>query len=248
MNYLITGATSGLGFEIYKIIKNNPSNKIYILSKNKKKNSILSKDKNTFCYDVDFRNENLLKENIKKIIKSSKKKIDVLICNVAQATNGTIFNTPNKIYKEDFNVNFYSHMLVVKNIYKIMKKKNFGHIVNISSGCAIVGMDNYSSYSISKSSMQIFMESLFLENECESIAIKNFFPGLINTNFKKKGKNYSKKKKHELYKISDKTKIAKKIFKNLYTKKFNNFFQLAPSLAFSIKNNLSIYKKIKSLL
>ena len=66
--------------------------------------------------------------------------------------------------------------------------------------------------------------------------------------FKKKGKNYSKKKKHELYKISDKTKIAKKIFKNLYTKKFNNFFQLAPSLAFSIKNNLSIYKKIKSLL
>ena len=116
-----------------------------------------------------------------------------------------------------------------------MKSRNFGHIINISSGAGIFGFKDSSSYSISKSCMQILIESMHIENISNNIYAKNIFPGLINTNFENKNKYYDKKEKIPFFKKKETHAIANKIIKNIFSKKLNIFCQLNPIVAFIIK-------------
>ena len=116
-----------------------------------------------------------------------------------------------------------------------MKSRNFGHIINISTGAGIFGFEDSSSYSMSKSCMQILIESIHMENTNNNIHAKNIFPGFINTNFQKKNKYYKKKEKIYFFKKKETNIIANKIVKNIFSKKLNIFCQLGPILAFVIK-------------
>jgi len=240
MNYLITGATSGLGFEIYKILKKNVNSKFYILYRDKKNIKKIS-SKNTHLYYCDLNNSNSLKSALSQISIDSNKKIDVLICNAAIGFKGGFDKTSSKIYSKLFQVNFYAHILIIKKILPMMLKKNFGHIINISSTTALFGLSSYSAYSASKSMLHTVFESLYSENLENNIKIKNFFPGKMSTNFDKKNfistKNYLKS--------SDPKFIARVICDNLLTNKFNFFCKNKLFFAFFLKMfpNLLIYLK-----
>jgi short-subunit dehydrogenase len=230
MNYLITGATSGLGFEIYNILKKSEDSKFYIIFRNKKCIKKLAY-KNTYLYCCDLNNLKKLTAVLDSISVDSNNKIDVLICNAAIGFKGIFTKTPKRKYLKLFHVNFLSHILIIKKILPIMLKKNFGHIINISSATALFGLNSYSAYSASKSMLHTVFESLYLENLKNNIKIKNFFPGLMSTNFNKKNfifdKNYSNS--------SDPKLIAKVICDNLLTNKFNFFCQKKLFLALILK-------------
>ena len=127
-----------------------------------------------------------------------------------------------------------------------MKLKNFGHIINISSGAGIFGFKDSSSYSISKSCMQILIESMHMENINNNIYAKNIFPGLINTDFENKNQYHNKKEKNSPFKKKETNLIANKIVKNIFSKKLNIFCQLNTIVAFIIKlfPNLEKLRKI----
>ena len=174
MNFLITGATSGLGYCIFKELSKDSNNRIFIISKNKEKlDKIKSENKNTNIYLLDLKDTEKTKEIADQVVIDSRNKIDVLICNAGRGSFGSIDSIPLKDYVEDINVNFISHLILIKKIYPQMRKDNFGHIINISSGTAIFGFENTSSYSVGKSSMQILIESIYMENLKNNICSKN---------------------------------------------------------------------------
>ena len=248
MNFLITGATSGLGYCVFKELSREPNNKIFIIAKNKDKlDKIKSEHKNVNIYQLDLNEIEKTKEITNKIVVDSKNKIDVLICNAGRGSFGSVTDIPLKDYLEDINVNFISHLIIIKKIYQLMIKNNLGHIINISSGTAIFGFKNTSSYSASKSSMQILIESMYLENLKNNVFPKNIFPGLINSNFDQKNKFYGKIEGVPLIKKKDVDVIAKKVIKNLFSKKLNIFCQPSPFLAFLIKVFPVIEKIRKSI-
>jgi len=236
VNFLITGATSGLGNCIFKELSKDSSNKIFIISKNKEiLDKIKLENENTKVYHFNLNNINELEKIADKIIIDSKNKIDVLICNAGQGSFGAVEDVPVENYIEDINVNFVSHLILIKKVYRIMKQSDFGHIINISSGTAVFGFKNTSSYSASKSGMQIVIESMYVENLNNNIYPKNMFPGLIESDFDKKNKFYGKIEKIPLIKKKNVDLIAKKIVKNLFSKKLNIFCQPSPFIAFFIK-------------
>ena len=116
-----------------------------------------------------------------------------------------------------------------------MISKNFGHIINISSGTAIIGLKNTSSYSASKSSMQNLIESLYFENIKKNIYPKNIFPGSIDTNFDQKNKFYGNNEKINIIKKKNTNIIADRIVKNMFSKKLNIFCQPSPRLSIVLK-------------
>ena len=236
MNFLITGATSGLGYCIFKELSKDSNNRIFIISKNKEKlDKIKSENKNKNIYLLDLKDTEKTKEIADQVVIDSRNKIDVLICNAGRGSFGSIDSIPLKDYVEDINVNFISHLILIKKIYPQMRKDNFGHIINISSGTAIFGFENTSSYSVGKSSMQILIESIYMENLKNNICSKNIFPGLFNSNFDKKNKFYGEVKGLPLIKKKSVDLIAKKVIKNLFSKKINIFCQPSPFIAFLIK-------------
>ena len=236
MNFLITGATSGLGHELFKILSENKENNFFLVSRNENKLSEIKKNyKNTNIYCSDLNQIEKTREISKKIIKESENKIDVLICNAAEGSFGNMQDIPFDKYKDNINVNFFSHLILIKSIYPLMNANNFGHIINVSSGTAILGIKGSSSYSASKSLMQVLIESMYFENLDKNIHPKNFFPGLINTNFDQKNEIFGNFEKLPLIKKKNVYAIAKVMSKKLFQKKLNIFCQPSPFIAFIFK-------------
>ena len=241
MNILLTGCTSGLGYELSHLLQKDEQNNLFLISKNKKKLKKFKKYKNVKLYNLDLKNLRQVHAVTKKILKDSRKLIDVIICNAAHPTRGSIKDTPHNAFREDLDINFFSNLIIIKKILPIMTKRREGHIINISSGAAIVGLKNLSSYSVSKSSMQILFESARNEFLQFNVYFKNFFPGTINTEFEKKAKNYGLFEKKKVKKKSVE-KAAIKILNSLYTKRFNNFVSTSTMASFILKSMPSINK------
>ena len=229
MNILITGTTSGIGLSILNQLKKDKKNNFFLISRKFKKNLSV---KNTKNYQLDLSNIKLLKNKIKIILKDAGNRIDLIICNAGLGIFGNIQDINFEQYQKVMNINFYSHLLIIKSIIPIMKKQKFGHIVNIASGAGIVGLEKTSSYSISKSCMQILIESMHKELSRYNIFPKNIFPGATKTNFFKKNIYIKHKAKVQ---GKDVKKISSLIIKNLFKKNVNIFCQKKTMASFIIK-------------
>jgi len=236
MNFCITGATSGLGrFLLEKLLRNSNYN-FFLISRNKEELKII-KDKypSTKIYHANLSDLNTTKEIANKIVEESGGKIDVFICNAAEGSFGFLSDIPVENFIKDINVNYLSHLILIKAFYPLMVSRNFGHIINISSGTAIFGLKSTSSYSASKSSIQNLIEVIYFENLNKNIFPKNIFPGSIDTNFDKKNKHYGKFEETSFIRKKNTEIIANKIVKNIFSKKLNIFYQPSPMISFVLK-------------
>lgn len=236
MNFCITGVTSGLGKNLLEKLIINTNNKFFLISRNSKELEIIkNKYSNSKVYNHDLQDIENTKQIADKIKKDSNNNIDVLICNAAEGSFGNISEIPTNNFIKDISINYLSNVILIKSFYPLMISKNFGHIINISSGTAIIGLKNTSSYSASKSSMQNLIESLYFENIKKNIYPKNIFPGSIDTNFDQKNKFYGNNEKINIIKKKNTNIIADRIVKNMFSKKLNIFCQPSPRLSFVLK-------------
>ena len=103
MNILITGSTSGIGFQVFSELKKNKKNKFFLISRKNKKNI---KKNNINYYTVNLNNLSLLNNKLNQIIKDSKNKIDLIICCAAESTFGNLEKISFNDYK-NMNVIFF---------------------------------------------------------------------------------------------------------------------------------------------
>ncbi len=229
MNILITGSTSGIGFQVLNELKKNKKNNFFLISRKNKK---YKKKNNINYYNVNLNNLSSLNNKLNQIKKDSKNKIDLIICCAAESTFGNLEKIRFNDYKKNMNVIFFSHLMIIKKILPLMQKYKYGHIVNISSGAGIVGLEKSSNYSVGKSSMQILIESISKELKKQNIFAKNIFPGPTRTSFFKKNIYIGFKPKI----IGKSTEsISKIIVKKLFEKKINIFCQKKTMAAYIIK-------------
>ena len=80
MNFLITGATSGLGKELFNSLSKNPSYNFFLLSKNiDELNNIKKIKKEVKIYHLDLNEIKKTETIANQILSDSQNKIDVII-------------------------------------------------------------------------------------------------------------------------------------------------------------------------
>ena len=114
---IITGCNKGIGKEILETFSENGAN-IFACVRKIDENfiqltkTIKEKYQNKITpIELDFSNEDLVKEAANKIL-DSKEKIDILINNAAMIYTGLFQMTSKKKFEEIFNINFFFSIFV----------------------------------------------------------------------------------------------------------------------------------------
>ena len=214
-NILITGASSDIGISVVeKYIENGWSVTAHFNKNSKKlmKLKNLNHDLHLFCFD--FKNISKFEIFIKKN-KLFFEKFDAFV-SLTGLNNSKHFNLL-KINDLNFhlNVNYFSSLLIIKELVSSMKKKKWGRILLTSSiGTKFGGGKTTFGYSLSKY-MNEFFPYILKENMEYNVLYNCLRIGVTDTKIHKNVKNKNMKKRINLIptkKMAKPTEVAEYIY------------------------------------
>jgi rhamnose utilization protein RhaD (predicted bifunctional aldolase and dehydrogenase)/NAD(P)-dependent dehydrogenase (short-subunit alcohol dehydrogenase family) len=149
---VITGSTGAIGFATYKIFKSYGA-EVVLLDYNLEKIKDFQSKVKDLCIHCDVRN----KKNVKKAFDQICEKyggIDILISNAGTAIAGSIAEIDDKVLRQSFEDNFFSHQNCASEAIKIMKRQNTNGclLFNISKQSVNPGK-NFGPYGLPKSAL-----------------------------------------------------------------------------------------------
>ncbi len=180
---LITGGSSGIGFEVVKNLYKQGCS-IIILARNQEKldfaeNLLISHhndlDQYVWTYSVDVADFKKVEAIAKKVISSAG--IPDFIFNFAGvARPGYVEELPIEVFKWTMDIDFHGTVHVVKAFLPALLKRGSGHIVNVSSLAGVIGMFGYTAYSGAKFAVRGFTDTLRAELKPKGIDVSIVFP------------------------------------------------------------------------
>jgi len=149
---VITGSTGAIGFETYKIFKSYGA-EVVLLDYNLQRIKDLQSKVKELCIYCDVRNKKSVKKAFDQICEKYGG-VDILISNAGTAVSGSIAEVDDKILRQSFEDNFFSHQNCASEAIKIMKKQNTEGclLFNISKQSVNPGK-NFGPYGLPKSAL-----------------------------------------------------------------------------------------------
>ncbi|WP_366755886.1 SDR family oxidoreductase [Sulfurimonas sp.] len=177
---LVTGASSGMGRATAEYLSKHDFI-VYAGTRSVEKLQDL-KHKNIIPIHLDITDQ----ENINKVtsrIYKEHKKIDVLVNNAGYGLVSTVEDVTEEEMFAQFNVNVFGVLRVCKSVIPIMREKEDGVIINISSFLGKIGLPLLTMYNSSKYAVEGITDSLRYELKDFNIRVHSIMPGFFNTNF-----------------------------------------------------------------
>ncbi len=181
---LITGATSGIGYEIAKMLAGKGINLIIVSRNTKRMNEIVSEFTNVkvLTHTVDLSQNGSAAQLFDKINQQSLV-VDILINNSGFGLLGEFYQNDVNRIEEMIQLNVMSLTILTKLFSDQMAKRKNGYIMNIASTAAFQAIPYFGVYSASKSFVRNFTLSLYDELKASNVFITNVNPGSTKTNF-----------------------------------------------------------------
>ncbi|HZO10766.1 MAG TPA: SDR family oxidoreductase [Nitrososphaeraceae archaeon] len=183
---LITGCSSGIGYETALMLARNGFHTFATMRNTKKSDSleeIIKKERlDLNIRELDVNDDTSIEKTI-NCIKSEANRIDVLINNAGYGLVGFFEDLTLDEIRNQFETNFFGVLNITKKIIPIMRFQKSGTIINVSSGAGQVGFPGISAYVSTKFAIEGFSESLMYELFPYGIKVVIIEPGVIKTNF-----------------------------------------------------------------
>jgi NAD(P)-dependent dehydrogenase (short-subunit alcohol dehydrogenase family) len=173
---LITGASSGIGRNI-AITLAKAGHKVYGSSR-KAQNGDIDYGFTQVCIDVN--KEDSIKVAVNYII-AKNGTLDVVVNNAGIGILGPIESVTDSEAREIFDTNFFGLLNVCRVVSPILREQGFGHLINISSIAAEMGLPFRGIYSASKAAVDKISESLNMELSPFGVNVSIIQPGDFNT-------------------------------------------------------------------
>ena len=186
--WFITGASKGLGLILTKKLLLQGCN---VASTSRNKQSLIK--------EIGEENENFLpiemdltkNENVKKAIQTTIShfgRIDVLVNNAGYSQIGTLEELSEKEVEDNFKVNVFGSLNVIRNATQYLRKQKSGHIFNIASIGGYTGnFAGFGIYCSTKFAVAGFTEALAEEMKSFGVYTTLVYPGYFRTNFLSEG-------------------------------------------------------------
>ena len=178
-NIIITGASSGIGFEAVLELTRNKEHQVIALARSADKLrklheiSISLNPEGGKLYPAQF---DIVYDNypasLMPFIQSKFEQVDILINNAGVLINKPFLETSSEEFAQVFQTNLFGHVNMIRHIAPLMRQG--GHIVNIGSMGGYQGSVKFpglSAYSASKGAIAILTECLAAEFEEQGIKV-----------------------------------------------------------------------------
>ena len=185
-NAVVTGCNRGIGKEIVRVFAENGAN---IWACVREESGTFSKyinnleQKHSVSINpvyFDLTEEEQIKTGV-KTIKKTKEPVDILVNNAGAIFTALFQMTSMKKLKEMFEINYFSQMLLMQYISRIMMRQKSGSIINISSSAALEGNEGRTAYASAKAAMITSTKVLAKELAPYNIRVNAVAPGLTQT-------------------------------------------------------------------
>lgn len=173
---LITGASSGIGKAVGDYLSER-GYQVFGTSRNPERIT----DSLFTLLKMDVNDTVSIKAVVAEVIRKAEK-IDIVINNAGVGITGPIEETPEAEIKNAFQTNFHGPINVIKAVLPQMRKQGFGHILNITSIAAYMGLPYRGIYSASKAALEITIEAMRMETLQFGVRMSNIAPGDFATN------------------------------------------------------------------
>ncbi len=217
MKALITGASSGIGYEMAKYLSTK-NVELILVGRNKEQLSKLQKEikTKTSVIIADISDIKKLKEIY---VLTKNENIDILINNAGFGEYGYFSDMNIDIDTKMIGTNIYALMFLTKSFLQLFEKKG-GYILNVASSAAFAPGPMMAEYYATKSYVYSLTEAIYYEQKQKNnnVHISVLCPGPVNTNFNKTAK----------VKFNTKPMSAEYVAKYAIDQMFKNKFLIIP--------------------
>ena len=177
---LITGASSGMGRATAEFLSRN-NFIVYAGTRSIEKLQDI-KQENLIPVSLDITNSKNIQNAIDTIY-SKHNRIDILINNAGYGLVSTVEDVSEEEMFEQFNINVFGVLRVLKAVIPIMRENQDGVIINISSFLGKIGLPLFTLYNSSKYAVEGITDSLRYELKDFNIRVHSIMPGFFDTKF-----------------------------------------------------------------
>jgi len=177
---LITGCSSGFGEAAARLFANNGWN---VIATMRNPSEGFREHSSVLVTKLDVQDTMTIKDAVEKGI-ARFGKIDVVVNNAGYGLFGVFEGTSRQKVQEQFDVNVFGAMDVVRETLPHFRANRSGLYINVSSGAGVFGLPMISLYNASKFALEGFSESLSYELAALGIGVKIVEPGgVLETKF-----------------------------------------------------------------
>jgi 3-hydroxybutyrate dehydrogenase len=181
---LITGAGSGIGYEIAKTFAEQGAKVILTdLNEENVQNSAASLKNQGYeavGYVCDVTNEEQVKEIFHKVI-DQYGELHILINNAGLQYVSSIEEFPTEKFELLIKVMLTAPFISIKHAFPIMKKQNYGRIINMASINGLIGFAGKAAYNSAKHGVIGLTKVAALEGAAHGITVNAVCPGYVDT-------------------------------------------------------------------
>ena len=183
-NILITGCSTGIGFETALYLKQNGI-KVYATARKDKDVEFL-KGFGLEVYKLDVRNKEEIKAILEKIIQNDMK-LDAIFNNAGFGQPGAVEDVSVKVLRKQFETNVFGLHEVTLQAMKIFRKQGYGKIIQHSSVLGLISLRFRGAYNASKYAIEGLADTLRLETLNDNIFISSINTGPVVSKFRENG-------------------------------------------------------------
>jgi len=209
---LITGATSGIGYELAKIFAQDGYN-IIAVARTEEDLQRVSEEFRSFGSDVITISKDLFGERaateLYEEVKSRNIDVEVLVNDAGQGVYGLFADTDIEDQMKIIHLNIVSLTRLTYHFLQDMKQRNSGKILQLASVVSELPAPYQAVYGGTKAYVLNFTEALINELKDTGITVTALQPGATNTDFFNKAGAQESKIVEDKSKLADPAKVAR---------------------------------------
>lgn len=191
-NVLITGASSGIGYELAKIFARERHNLI-LVARNRTKLEDIKTELTSYGVGIEVVEKDLIRPNAAQELYDhlcqKNIRVDILINNAGFGLRGDFNSLDTKTQLDMIQLNIVALTHLTHLFVQDMVKQGYGRIMNVGSIASFVSVPSMSVYAATKAYVLAFSEALNTElKDKGDIKVTALCPGPTYTNFAKAAK------------------------------------------------------------